>query len=726
MIRRRIKFIISGSIVKQMKDFVRYFTYPIDNKEAGNGTVARGGAARCFGFTVVALMLFLFMASHHSAMALADSSFDNDTMLMFVGEDLEVLSIATRREESASQVPAIAHVITRRQIREQGFDTLSEALASVPGFFMAEKEWGTLPYMRGIPNGILFLYDTVPIGSDMVKNSYFLGNEISLENVKRIEVIRGPGSVLWGPDAFAAIVNIVPVNGKDDEDNEVGVSYETTRDQKRAFVSFSKNTGPFAFSLSMNGKRGTEYDTISNLVQFWDDLSSPVPYEERFGVGKPKTSEYFETVGNASYQDWFNFSGRLSETTRPYALTGEDGSLTWMEERSAKTGFAQIGIKKRINLTTSFRLLGFFSFISPETDIIDRTVSSEEKTSYAELIFDKTFFSGSGLFTGGISYREKKIQDAPVWDGFLYDYLADPENETVFPDLTLQDYHTRLQSIFGQFTLKLGDIDFTLGLRNDQHDSYRSHLSYSLAAVWQPTDRFSIKLLNGTAYRTPSARQLREEASPELENIVNTSLLMTWKTGSNSGMSMCLFNNRIDNHVMDDPYAGLSVPNEQEINGLELEFWTQLHDTLKLSANYTTLENNGPDEVYKYNDISYIGSDGTIEKHYMDLEYPYNSGPESIFNLNVTWRPFERFSLSARSIYSGTSRLIHPRGESFTEGDAIWQTDLTANLTDVLWQGSTLTLEIDNLFDQRFDIPGTYSIVSSKALTCILKLKTTW
>jgi outer membrane cobalamin receptor len=144
------------------------------------------------------------------------------TMLMFVGEELGVLTIASRREESALQAPAIAQVVTRREIREQGATTLSQVLERVPGFHMAQRESGTEPYLRGIPNSILFLHDAVPLISETTKSIHPLDHELSLDAVKRIEIIRGPGSALWGPDAFAGIVNVVPLTGKDLDGLETG------------------------------------------------------------------------------------------------------------------------------------------------------------------------------------------------------------------------------------------------------------------------------------------------------------------------------------------------------------------------------------------------------------------------------------------------------------------------------------------------------------------------
>lgn len=116
---------------------------------------------------IVLWILALMVGTLRAEEAPADN---DDTLLMFVGEDLDVLTIASRREEGARQAPAVARVITRETLEEMGVRTLSQALETAPGFHMAQKEWGTQPYLRGIPDSVLFLYDTVPLGSDVSKS----------------------------------------------------------------------------------------------------------------------------------------------------------------------------------------------------------------------------------------------------------------------------------------------------------------------------------------------------------------------------------------------------------------------------------------------------------------------------------------------------------------------------------------------------------------------------
>ncbi|MEZ4603405.1 MAG: Plug domain-containing protein [Desulfobacterales bacterium] len=109
------------------------------------------------------------------------------------GEELDVLSIASRREESARQAPAVANVITREMMETRGMYTVSQALSQMPGFYMAKKEWGSRPYLRGIPDSVLFLYDTVPMQSDLSKSVHPLDEELSLPRSSALKLSGDPG-----------------------------------------------------------------------------------------------------------------------------------------------------------------------------------------------------------------------------------------------------------------------------------------------------------------------------------------------------------------------------------------------------------------------------------------------------------------------------------------------------------------------------------------------------
>ncbi len=658
----------------------------------------------------------------------------DDTMLMFVGENLEVLSIASRREESAWQAPAVARVITRRELKDMGVRTLSHALETVPGFYMSRKEWGVQPYLRGIPNSVLFLYDTVPLAADTMKSLNPLENELSLAPVKRIEIVRGPGSVLWGPDAFAGVVNVTPLTGKDLDGMETGVLYETPGSQVGAYANMGHDAGTWDAFLSVSGRRGEEDDGTVDLIRFWGDWVTPTPPEERMGEETPGRAEYIEASGNFSIGDLVAVTGRISDYKRPYALTRAEEDLTWRESRGGPSGFLKLEAKKEMNHASALRVMGYYSYLNPEIEIVDRLTEQTERTSYMELIYDHSFFMGSGLFTGGVSYRKKDIKDAPVWRGFIPDYF-DPENDRVCPTLVQIDYQAELWSAFGQYTHQLGDAELIFGLRDDNHDVYQDNLSFNIGVKWSPSSQWIVKLLYGSAYRTPFSKQLLNKAAfhwnaalvgnPELENIKSLSAQISWKPSKEAGLSIVGFSSAIENHVMEDPWAGLSQPNHQNIYGFEIEGSLSPTRTIDLSVNLTLMDNSGPDETYKVFK-HWIWEDGSLSPVFEERRYPYDIGSKHLFNLMGKWRPMENISLFSRLRCFSSSQLIDPRAETFETISGAWLLDFGAAWKNLVQPGLDVHLSIRNLLNERYETPGTYTTIQGEPFSASLLIRMNW
>ncbi|MDD5724472.1 MAG: TonB-dependent receptor, partial [Syntrophales bacterium] len=582
-----------------------------------------------------------------------------------------------------------------------------------------------------IPESVLFLYDTVPLGSDISKSLHPLDDELSLATVKRIEIIRGPGSVLWGPDAFAGIVNVVPMTGKDLNGAETGASasHSSSGDRRGFFLNLGHDAGPWNALLSVSGSEETENSTCT-LVRFWGDGNAPpVAPEDRYGMEEPGTSRYAQASGNFSLGDWFTLSGVVSDYKRPYAMsaiTEKNEELTWRESRRAPFGFIKMEAKKDLDRSSALRFTGSYSWINPEYETIDITFKQRERTTYGEIIYDRSFLAGRSLFTGGASYRKKDIHDAPIWDSYLPDYLGS-DNETFLPRISEEDYNTRLLSLFCQYDHKIGNVDLWVGLRNDDHDEYKDHLSYNAGAVWSFNSQWVLKLLYGTAYRTPFAKQLLDEEKPELEKIKTLNAQIAWNPSKRVGLSLCGFASWIDDHMMEDPYAGLSRPNSQDILGLEFQGRLSPVDSLDLSANLTLVDNSGPDETYHY--LDHVEG-GPPPKPwifiYENLNYPYDAGPQTIFNLMGTWRPFGKATIYAKIGYFSSRDLIYPRSGAVVSVPGVWLADVCATVLDMARSGLELELSVRNLMDRNYETPGTYDLIKGDPATVSVTLRKRW
>ena len=125
---------------------------------------------------------------------------------------------ATKRAQKAHEVPATIRVITAKQIKERGYFTLEDALADLPGIqFRNIQGFNTYTFIRGTVsqnNKILLLIDGIQI-NELNSGGFYGGGQFNLSNVKRIEVLYGPASALYGTNAISGIINIITRSPKD-------------------------------------------------------------------------------------------------------------------------------------------------------------------------------------------------------------------------------------------------------------------------------------------------------------------------------------------------------------------------------------------------------------------------------------------------------------------------------------------------------------------------------
>lgn len=128
---------------------------------------------------------------------------------------------ASRREQSMSDAPMTMYVITEKEIRESPAFTLSDLLRRVPGF--QTKTWlseFTNTSIRGmvgasvINERIMWMLDGVPI-NDVRDGGIWTDITLPLSNIKRIEILSGPGSALYGSNAFLGVVHIITRDAQD-------------------------------------------------------------------------------------------------------------------------------------------------------------------------------------------------------------------------------------------------------------------------------------------------------------------------------------------------------------------------------------------------------------------------------------------------------------------------------------------------------------------------------
>jgi outer membrane receptor for ferrienterochelin and colicin len=245
-----------------------------------------GHLHRAMRFSGYAAILFSTLPV---AMATDLVSYDPDLNDLTIEQLAQVrIYSANRRMTSIDMAPSVVTVVTDADIKRRGYKTLHELLGDVPGFHnLTVAAWGLLSN-RGLVEDINASYLFLVDGHSMVNiTTIGLYEEYRfpfLAKVKRVEIVRGPGSTLWGSDASMAVINIITKDGNsvDDGQNASG-KFELTYDYE---ASHKRNVVDFIYGKSF----GEDHDFLltanySNSNAPWTDghIAGPNgPYQPSF------------------------------------------------------------------------------------------------------------------------------------------------------------------------------------------------------------------------------------------------------------------------------------------------------------------------------------------------------------------------------------------------------------------------------------------------------------
>ena len=133
--------------------------------------------------------------------------------------NIEVTSVS-KSPVSVTRTPAAVYVITQQDIRRSGSTTLPQALRLAPGVEVAQIDsvkWavGIRGFEGRLSRAVLVLIDGRSVYSPLFHGVYWEVQDTLMEDIERIEVIRGPGGTIWGPDAVDGVINIITKHTRD-------------------------------------------------------------------------------------------------------------------------------------------------------------------------------------------------------------------------------------------------------------------------------------------------------------------------------------------------------------------------------------------------------------------------------------------------------------------------------------------------------------------------------
>jgi iron complex outermembrane receptor protein len=181
---------------------------------------------------VMGLILCGFIAQNSQAKDVNDYSLE-DLEKMSLDELMEVqVYSASKRPEKLSETPSSAFVLTSKDIQKAGATSIPEALRLVPGVQVAQinsNNWAISirGFNRQFSNKLLVLVDGRAVYTPLFAGVFWNDLDYVLEDIDRIEVIRGPGGTLWGANAVNGVINIITKEARKTQDNYASITTGT-------------------------------------------------------------------------------------------------------------------------------------------------------------------------------------------------------------------------------------------------------------------------------------------------------------------------------------------------------------------------------------------------------------------------------------------------------------------------------------------------------------------
>lgn len=417
--------------------------------------------------------------------------------------DVELTSTASKFSQEVTQAPASVTVITAEQIREQGYRTLADILASVRGFYTTYDRNYSYIGVRGFARPgdyntrVLLMvdghrlnepvYDMAPIGTD---------SPIDVSLIERVEVIRGPASSLYGTSAFFAVINILTKNGGAASGTRADVSFGSL-DTQRAVASVGRafaNGNEVLLSASGYQSGGNsrlyypEFDTAdgSGGVVTDADRDRAAGFLGSASIGRLRLSGSFvdrsKYIPTASFGTIFGDGRERADDRRAYldaAYTGPFGGV-W-------SGVARAGLDY-------YDYAGAYPFDYGDEGIAVQDDRSHSVQASGELTLNRR--GKSHMFTIGTELRRQLHNHQHAWDSVLG--LQVDENH---PATKLGVYSQ------DQYTLRKWLL-LNAGVRLDYDPAFGSKVSPRAGMVLLPRRSSSVKLLYGRAFRAPNSYEL--------------------------------------------------------------------------------------------------------------------------------------------------------------------------------------------------------------------------
>ena len=492
----------------------------------------------------------------------------------------EVIVTATKSPIKQSETGKVVNVITQQQLKRSTGKTLSEVLNQLPGMVIngADNNLGTNPtiYTRGASSSnTLILLDGVPLYDASGVGNEFDLNNFALDNIEKIEVLKGAQSTLYGSDAVAGVINIISKKG-DNKPFNLNVNLSAgSYDTYRGSVSVSGSNGKGqTYSVSYNKIKtngfSSAYDSTDKNNFDKDGFDQDV-FRVNYGF-KPFKKTTVRVFGKYNNNHADIDAGAFADD-KDYTNHNNNIIAGAAVDYKVSNGF----IRLQYNYNRYNR-----NFTDDSTDVGGFSKYQRGKyngTSHFIELYTNLYLSKNIEFLAGMDYRQNSSSQ-------LYIYTPDYGFPSV--PLSADSARTRQFSGYASVNVKAKEgFNIELGSRWNHHNIYGSNYTSSVNPFFLIKDHYKIYASISSGYRVPSLYQLYSEyGNKDLKPETTTSYELGAQYFSDQ------INARITGFIRDGRdvflWSGKYINGDQQHDyGIETEATVHFTDHFTASANYT-------------------------------------------------------------------------------------------------------------------------------------------
>lgn len=417
------------------------------------------------------------------------------------GPSQTIVITATRHAMALADAPASMSVVTGPQIAERGADNVFEAVRGETGLSLQGRTIGgrTALSLRGMEfRHTLFLVDGKRIGGTdgVVGHSDFQYDWVAAQDIERIEVVRGPMSVLYGSEALGGVVNIIT--------RRPGADW--------AFSALAEGRWG-AGDLGGDGHRaavragGPMGDSVKLAVSVANSRRQALALKE-----DPRLTELEGRHKRDAALQWWWTPAPGHEVELEHRIGEEDRSANMRERSGARRIFESLTAIDRSHGSLAWRadwggawqarsLLRAYESRVDVSNARNNGVAALRPNNFADRVVEAQASASplaGRLFTGGVEAREEKLFNSGLPGG-----ASQARHHAAYAQ--------------GEFDLS-PTLGLTAGLRYDRHQRFGHEWSPRLYAVWRAAPAWVLKGGVGHGFKAPSLKQIspdyREDEGP--------------------------------------------------------------------------------------------------------------------------------------------------------------------------------------------------------------------